>query len=76
MKNIWEYKLNKRDPRDGRNVYDISLTVSLEWDASDSYIDKLKDGFKGASLYMMTVTDGYCYISDVTIYNVRMIGIM
>jgi len=67
--NLWEFEMGKRNPANPRNVFKIRLTVSLEWDASEDYIEKLRDGFRGASLYMMTVTDGYAYISDVTIYN-------
>jgi|GEM_PF-3260615 len=67
--NVWECQLGNRNPRDTRNVFKISLTVSLEWDADENEIQQFKDAFKGASLYLMTVTDGYVYISDVTIYN-------
>ncbi|MEM4307437.1 MAG: hypothetical protein QXU48_00005 [Thermoplasmata archaeon] len=68
FKNLWEAKLN-RNPWDPKTVYRISLTVSVGWDATQEELEKIKDSFKGASLYMMTVTDGYCYIGDVTIYN-------
>jgi len=67
--NLWEFEMGERNPMDSGNVYRIQLTVSLEWDASEEYIERLEDGFRGASLYMLTVTDGYVYISDVTIYN-------
>ncbi|MFH0816795.1 MAG: hypothetical protein V1934_08300 [Methanobacteriota archaeon] len=65
----WEYLIGWKNPRDSSNVYKIKLSVSIGWEATIAEINQIKDGFKGASLYLMTCTDGYAYISDVTIYN-------
>jgi len=67
--NRWEYQLGKRNPLDPRNVYRISLTVSLEWNADDAYMMELKKCFENVSYLLLDVTDGYLYLSEVTIYN-------
>ncbi|MEM4293678.1 MAG: hypothetical protein QXJ27_05905, partial [Thermoplasmata archaeon] len=61
-----------RDPKNSKTLFRISLTVSLEWDATNGEIEKIVNSFKATSLYLLTATDAYAYISHIEIYDAQM----
>ncbi|UCH88449.1 MAG: PKD domain-containing protein [Thermoplasmata archaeon] len=60
---------NKREYQIGTNprFFEISMTVSLGFDASTGYINDYKYGMKKASDYLYDVTDGYLYFRYIEI---------
>ncbi|MDZ7694228.1 MAG: T9SS type A sorting domain-containing protein [Balneolaceae bacterium] len=46
-----------------------NLAVSVEWDASDDYLNDILEGMKKTSNYMYDVTDGQFYIGEVAVFE-------
>ncbi len=53
--------------RHGTVVHDFSVTV--QWDASISYLDRLANGLRSASNYLYDVTDGQSRFGNISIYD-------
>lgn len=68
--NLWEYELRSRgkSPDNPYDAYSLSLTVSLNWDASQDYLDSLEEGLRCASSFLFEVTDGY-FLASFNVYN-------
>jgi PKD repeat protein len=49
--------------------FELNLRVTINWNASDSYIEEFKTGIKRASDFLYDVTDGLLYFRYVTIYD-------
>ncbi|UCE38529.1 MAG: PKD domain-containing protein [Thermoplasmata archaeon] len=64
LTNLKEYQVGT-DPR----FFEVNLVVSLDWDASESYMDKYVSGMRKASNFLYDVTDGYLYFRCVFIYD-------
>jgi hypothetical protein len=46
-----------------------NLAVSVEWDASDDYLNDILEGMKKTSNYMYDVADGQFYIGKVAVFD-------
>ena len=47
----------------------FNIVASVEWDATDTYLNQLKEAFEYASAYLYDVTDGQMAFGQVTIYD-------
>lgn len=45
----------------------FNIVASVEWDASDAYLQDLEDGFRQASLYFYDASDGQAFFEHITI---------
>ncbi|UCE36611.1 MAG: PKD domain-containing protein [Thermoplasmata archaeon] len=64
LTNIQEHRLGT-DPL----FFEINLMASLNWDASESYMNKLAKGFRKASNFLYDVTDGHLYFRYILIHD-------
>ncbi len=47
----------------------VNLSVAIEWDADDDYVDRLKAGIRSASNFLYDVTDGQARLDTVLIVD-------
>lgn len=63
---IYVMELKKNHPSIGFNII-----VSIEWDASDEYIDIVREGMRKASDYLYDATDSEFYFANVEINDAK-----
>ncbi|MEM3059524.1 MAG: hypothetical protein QXN93_05540 [Methanomassiliicoccales archaeon] len=69
--NLWEYELRNRgkSPDNPYDTYGFDLTVSLNWDANETYMEWLEYGMRRTSSLFFDTTEGYFLIRRITIYD-------
>jgi hypothetical protein len=57
--------------RKNQALLGVHMVVSVEWDASSTYLDDLKQGLQNASTYLYDVTDGQFYWEVIEVFDNR-----
>jgi hypothetical protein len=57
--------------RKNQALLGMHMVVSVEWDASSTYMDDLRQGLQNASTYLYDVTDGQVYWEVIEVFDNR-----